>query len=128
MKSKSHKSRFTGIFDMDGKRIYNGDKIQVHDNNTFNKDKIIGTVVWRNGSYEFKGNHWCKYNIYAWRKSIQILQKGRKSVYELSDFDDLWQKWEAGNLNIKTEERPLIKKAFEDAFRMGQEIIMEQEL
>jgi hypothetical protein len=117
MKSNSHLDKFTGIYDMNGKPICNGDKIRVHDNDAmkFKKGPIVGTVIWKNGNYQFKGNHWCEYNIYAWRKSVEVLESGRESVYENSTIDE----WESKNLNFTITDRVLIRKAFKDGFVEG---------
>ena len=119
MKSNSHLDSFTGIYDMNGKPICNGDTIRVHDNDAFKKEPIVGTVIWKNGNYQFKGNHWCEYNIYAWRKSVEVLESGRESVYTGSTIDELLEKWESKNLNFTITDRVLLRKAFKDGFVEG---------
>jgi hypothetical protein len=118
MKSNSHLDKFTGIYDMNGKPICNGDTIRVHDTDVvkFKKEPIVGTVIWKNGNYQFKGNHWCEYNIYAWRKSVEVLETDRESVFESSTIDELLEKWESRNLNFMITDRVLIRKAFRDGF------------
>ena len=124
MVSTSHLDKFTGIYDMNGKPICNGDKVTVHDNaaNKFKKEPIIGTVIWKNGSYIFNGNYWCNYNIYAWRKSIEVLESNRESIYKNSNIDELLETWESENLNFLITDRILIRKAFKEAFNLAQEI------
>jgi hypothetical protein len=121
MESNSHSDKFIGIYDMNGKPICNGDKIRVHDNDAvkFKKEPIVGTVIWKNGNYQFKGNHWCEYNIYAWRKSVEVLESSRESVYESSTIDELLEKWEMKNLNFTITDRVLIRKAFRDGLIEG---------
>jgi len=121
MESKSHMDKFTGIYDMNGVPICNGDKIRVHDVSAYNfkKDSIVGTVVWKNGSYSFKGNHWCEYNIYAWKKSIEVLETDREPVYSKSDIDEMLETWESKNLNFTITDRVLIRKAFRDGMIEG---------
>jgi len=121
MESNSHLDKFIGIYDMNGKPICNGDKIRVHDNDAvkFKKEPIVGTVIWKNGNYQFKGNHWCEYNIYAWRKSVEVLESSRESVYESSTIDELLEKWEMKNLNFTITDRVLIRKAFRDGLIEG---------
>ena len=128
MKSQSHKSTFIGIYDMNGIPICNGDRIRVHDKATMKKDDIVGTVIWKNGSYEFEGNHWCKYNIYAWRKSIEVLESGRTPIYDLPTMKEALDDFEHRNFRLIADKdellkhyRLLIKKAFEEAYKMGLE-------
>lgn len=123
MKSKSHLDKFTGIYGMNGVPICNGDKVRVHDTDAakFKNEPIVGTVIWKDGNYQFKGNHWCKYNIYAWRKHIEVLETDRESVYKTSTLDELLEVWESKNLNFTVTDKVNIRKAFRDAFLMGQE-------
>jgi hypothetical protein len=113
MESNSHLDSFTGIYDMNGVPICNGDTIRVYDSG---KEPIIGTVIWKNGSYVFSGSHWCEYNIYAWRDEIEVLETDREPVFESSTIDDLLEKWESKNLNFMITDRVLIRKAFRDGF------------
>jgi hypothetical protein len=47
MESNSNLDKFTGIYDMNGKPICNGDKIRVHDTDAvkFKNEPIVGTVI-----------------------------------------------------------------------------------
>lgn len=119
LKSTSHLDKFTGIYDMNGVEICNGDKIQVHDNNYYKKDPVIGVVIWKDGNYQFKGNHWCNYNINAWRYSIEVLESNRESIYESLNLEELLEKWEQKNLSFMTTDRKLIRQAFRDAYKLA---------
>ncbi len=123
VESKSHLDKFTGIYDMNGVPICNGDKVRVHDTDLgkFKKEPIIGTIIWKNGNYQFKGNAGFNYNIYAWKESIEVLETDRESVYETSTLDELLEEWESKNLNFLIHDRVNIRKAFRDAFILGQE-------
>jgi len=111
MESNSHLDKFTSIHDMNGVPICNGDTIRVYDSG---KEPIIGTVIWKNGSYVFDGTHWCEYNIYAWRDKIEVLETDRPSIYKESTINELLESWERKNLNFLLTDRKLIRKAFID--------------
>lgn len=111
MESNSHLDKFTSIHDMNGVPICNGDTIRVYDSG---EEPIIGTVIWKNGSYVFDGTHWCEYNIYAWRDKIEVLETDRPSIYKESTINELLESWESKNLNFLLTDRKLIRKAFID--------------
>lgn len=121
MVSKSHLNVFTGIFDMKGNPINNGSTIQVHDTGAKLRGDvpIIGKVIWKNGSYQFKGNHWCNYNIYAWRKNIEVIDTESTPVFESNTLDELYEEWSRKNMTFLTKERKLIEKAYKDGFIEG---------
>jgi hypothetical protein len=124
MKSKSHLDKFTGIYDMNGVPICNGDKVRIHDTDLgkFKKEPIIGTVIWKNGNYQFKGNVGFNYNIYAWRHNVEVLETDRESIYATSDLDEMLDEWEHKNLTFLITDRAIIRKAFKDAYLLAQTV------
>ncbi len=113
MKSTSHKSVFTGILDMNGNKIYNGSEVVVHENNTFHPTNK-GKVVWKEGGYQIKGT-WCKYDVYAWRKSIEVVTPKTKPLFIMEDMDSAWEDF-SRTLGILEKSRAEIKRAFKYAY------------
>lgn len=110
MKSTSHRSVFTGILDMNGNRIYNGSKVHVHDHPEIYK-KNDGIVIWRKGNYEVKGTYH-QYNVYAWRKNIEVLiPKATKPYFHKENMEDEWESF-SRTLSIMEKSRAEIKRAF----------------
>lgn len=74
--NEEYEQDYTDSYDMNGTKIYEGDKVEViENNNQFHKNNI-GIVTWGKGNYFVEGT-WCKYNVYAWRDSIKVLESKR---------------------------------------------------
>lgn len=122
--SKSHHDIHTGILDMNGVPILKDSMIRIHDKD-FSKTEKIGKVQWKNGSYVCKGTS-CEYNVYSWRKSIEVLDPVHPSKFPTFDeLEDLSYKFERGEFGILTpsEHRSIFRKAF----KLGYESKIEQE-
>ncbi len=118
MKSTSHKSVFTGIVDMNGNKIYNGSKVKVHDNPIHKTNQ--GIVVWKKGNYQVQGAAF-DYNIYAWRKSIEVLiPKAVKPIFHKETIESEWETF-SRTLGIMEKSREEIKRAFKYAWESAKE-------
>ena len=131
MESKSHKDKFTGIYDRNGVPINNGDDVLVHHYNTYPKHPYKCKVMWKHGwvlkSLD-KSGQGSDYNVYAWRHAIEVTKTGNKSIFELKSFQDVKDKWFSKNapFTVSGEERKLLHKCFEEAFKLGQELKQEE--
>lgn len=125
MKSKSHKDKFTGVYDRNGIPINNGDDVFVHHYNTYPKYPYKCKVIWKHGwvlkGKEGEGNN---YNVHYWRKAIEVVKTDNKSIFELESFDEIKNKWFSKNVNfiMSVENRRLVDKCFDEAFKLGQEL------
>jgi hypothetical protein len=127
-KSTSHNDIFTGILDKNGFPILKTSLIQITDS----KKDILGKVVWKNGSYVFrpidlkKNKYYCEYNIYAWRKSIVVVNSESNSFFHEANMQESLEFWERKELTFTTsiEER----KIFRRAFQLGYESVIENKL
>ena len=131
VKSESHLDKFTGIYDKNGVPIYNGDNVLVHHYNTYPKHPYKCKVIWKHGwvlkaEKEHEGSN---YDVYAWRKAIEVLNTNNKSIYELNSYQEIKDKWFFKNVNfmITGEQRKLLHKCFEEAFKLGQEQLKQNE-
>ena len=117
MKSTSHKSIFTGILDMNGNKIFNSSEIYVHDRveSDMYKKNNKGKVGWKEGSYVVSGGRCEGYNIYAWRKKIEVINPKTKPLFVKEDFDSSWQTF-SRTLGITEPSRKEIKRAFKYAY------------
>lgn len=128
MESNSHRDKFTGIYDRNGIPINNGDDILVYHQNSHPKHPYKCKVIWKHGwvlkGKESKGNN---YDVYSWRKSIEVAKTDNKSIFELKSFEDIKQRWFSGNVSfmVTGEQRRLVEKCFEEAFKLGQELKQE---
>lgn len=128
-KSKHHKDKFTGIHDRNGVPINNGDDVLVHHYNTYPKYQYKCKVIYKHGwvlkGKESEGNG---YDVYAWRKAIEVVKSDNPSIFELKSFEDIKRKWFRVNVSfmVAGEQRKLVEKCFEEAFKLGQELKQEQ--
>ena len=110
---------------MNGVPILKNSTIRVHDNNWDKKEKI-GKVIWKNGSYVCSGTS-CEYNIFAWRKNIEVIDKKYSSKFEElhDEYEELASKFERTEFGVLTpfEHRNIFRKAF----RLGWESRIEKE-
>lgn len=127
MLSKSHKDKFTGIYDKNGIPICNGDDVLVHHYNTYPKHPFKCTVIWKHG-WELRGKEGDGYDVYAWRKTLEVLNTNKESIFELKKFEELKSKWFNKNVTflVTGDERKLLHKCFDEAFKIGQELKQEQ--
>lgn len=123
----NHKDKYTGILDRNGVKINNGDDVLVYHHNTYPKHPYKCKVIYKHGwklkgieKYEGDG-----FDVYAWRKSIEVVKTNNESIFEINSFEELKDKWFQSNIGftIAGEERKLFHKCFEDAFKLGQEQI-----
>jgi len=118
MKSTSHKSVFTGILDMNGNRIFNSSELYVHYKglgSDIYKNENKGKVAWKAGSYVVSGGNCCGYNIYAWRRSIEVTNIKNKQLFIKEDFESSWQTF-SKTIGITEPSRKEIKRAFKYAY------------
>lgn len=118
MKSKSHKSIFTGILDMNGNKIFNSSELYVHDRvseRDIYKKNNKAKIAWKQGNYVVKGGNCDGYNVYAWRKSIEVLNVKTKPLFIREDFESSWHTF-SGTLAITEKSREEIKRAFKYAY------------
>ncbi|MBK7438995.1 MAG: hypothetical protein IPI77_20195 [Saprospiraceae bacterium] len=117
MKSVSHKSSFIGILDMNGNKIFNNSELYVHDRTERDMYKMNsrGKVAWCKGSYIVSGGNCNGYNIYAWRKKIEVLNVRTKPIFIREDFESSWQTF-SRTLGITEPSRKEIKRAFKYAY------------
>lgn len=127
-KSKHHKDKFTGIYDRNGVPINNGDDVLVHHYNTHPKTPYKCKVVYKHGwvlkGKEGYGNN---YDVYAWRKAIEVVKSDNQSIFELKSYQEIKDKWFSKNVSfmIAGEQRKLLNRCFEEAFKLGQELKQE---
>lgn len=117
MKSSSHKSVFTGILDMNGNKIFNNSELYVHyatEKDPYKKNNR-GKVAWKKGSYVVSGGNCNDYNIYGWRKSIEVLNVRTKPLFIREDFESSWQTF-SRTLGITEPSRKEIRRAFKYAY------------
>jgi hypothetical protein len=109
--SKDHNDQFTGILDMNGTPILKGSNIKIHERLTKS-----GHVIWHNGNYICSVSN---YNIYAWRKSIEVLDSQTEPLFRKDTMEDRMEKFERRVLTFMNtlEER----KIFREAFKLGYE-------
>lgn len=119
----SHKDKFTGIYDRNGIPIDNGDDVLVYHHNTYPKQPYKCKVIYKHG-WKLKGNEGDGYDVYAWRKNIEVVNTNNESIFELNSFQEIKDKWFSKNapFSISGEPRKLLHKCFEEAFKLGQEI------
>jgi hypothetical protein len=126
---KSHRDKFTGIYDRNGVPINNGDDVLVHHYNTYPKHPYRCKVIYKHG-WELKGkeSEGNGYDVYAWRKAIEVVGTDNPSVFELKTYQEIKDKWFGKNVSfmISGEERKLLHKCFEEAFKLGQELKQEE--
>jgi hypothetical protein len=117
MKSISHKSSFIGILDMNGNKIFNNSELYVHDRTEGDiyKKNCRGSVAWRKGSYIVSGGNCDGYNIYAWRKSIEVLNVRTKPLFIKEDFLSSWEDF-SRSLSVMEPNKDAIKRAFKYAY------------
>ena len=127
-----HKNKDIGILDKNGVKIQNGDNVLVHHFNSFPKQPYKCTVVYKYGwkLKSDKGVEGNDYDIYAWRKSIEVIKTDNISLYDFSNYTELKDVWFIKNapFTIVGEQRLLLKKCFEDAFKLGQEEVITKKL
>lgn len=121
-----HTDKNTGILDMNGIYINNGDNVIVFHGNTYPKTPYNCKVIWKHGwklTTNDKSGNGDNYDVYAWRKSIQVVNSNNRSEFQTYNLKQLKDKWMQKNIgvNISTEERKRLLQCFEDAFRLGQE-------
>ena len=118
MKSTSHKSVFIGILDMNGNKIFNNSELYVHDRligyDMYKKDNRA-KVAWKHENYIVSGGSCDGYNIYAWRKSIEVMNVRTKPLFIREDFESSWQVF-SRTLVISEPSRKEIKRAFQYAY------------
>ena len=125
MEAKSHKDKFTGIYDRNGVPINNGDDILVHHYNSYPKHPYKCKVIYKHGwilkGKESEGNG---YDVDAWRKAIEVIKSDNPSIFESKSFEDIKSKWFRKNVGfmIAGEQRKLLDLCFEEAFKLGQEL------
>jgi hypothetical protein len=124
MKSKSHHDPYTGILDMNGIPIMKNCTVRIHDAGWSRREQI-GKVKWKQGSYVLKGKDVSEYNIFAWRKKVEVIEPKSLSKYDDNEFEELYYKFEQREFKIMTphEHRQIFRKAF----RLGWESKIEQE-
>lgn len=92
-KSKSHNDLYTGILDRKGQPIYKNSTIAIYDNyREINRENnpYIGKIVWKDGNYSFKSKGVLSYNIYAWRKKLEVVNSdGPILFHELTIQEEL---------------------------------------
>jgi hypothetical protein len=117
MKSTSHKSVFTGILDMNGNKIFNNSMLYVHDRvyNDPYKNKNTGKVAWCKGSYIVSGGNCNGYNVFAWRKNIEVIGPKTKPLFIKEDLDSAWETFRR-TLSIHEPSRREIERAFKYAY------------
>jgi hypothetical protein len=121
-----HKNKYIGILDKDGVKINNGDDVLVHYSNYTYNCKVVYKQGWKlvstDGTKNGEG-----FDVYAWRKSIQVVKTDNESVFITHNLQELKDKWVEQNVSflITGNERKLIHKCFEDAFKLGQEQLKE---
>ena len=117
MKSISHKSSFIGILDMNGNKIFNNSELYVHDRteDDIYKKNNRGRVAWCRGNYIVSGGKCDGYNIYAWRKKIEVLNVRTKPLFIREDFLSSWDRY-SKTLFIMNPNRDEIKRAFKYAY------------
>lgn len=129
MEAKSHKDKFTGIYDRNGIPIKNGDDVLVYHFNTYPQHPYKCKVIYKHG-WKLKGKdgYGNNYDVHAWRKSIEVTKSDNPSIFELKSFQEVKDKWFSKNVSflVNGEQRKLIHKCFEDAFKLGQELKQEQ--
>jgi len=121
----SHKDKYTGILDKNGVKIHNGDEVLVHHHNTYPKHPYSCKVIYKHGwklkaDKKYEGDD---FDVYAWRKSIEVIKTDNASVFEFNSFEELKDKWFQQNIGftITGEQRKLLYQCFDDAFKLGQE-------
>jgi len=117
--SKSHLDKFTGIYDMNGVPICNGDTICVYEKSTYNHTNLR-VVAWKNGSYYAKDCH-CEYNIYAWRKSIEVMDSPLPSIYEVNSTDEEIEAFLWKEVSFMGATRKNVVDAFRDGMKFAQQ-------
>jgi hypothetical protein len=124
-----HKNKFTGILDKNGVKINNADTVLVYHHNSYPKHPYNCTVVYKHG-WKLKSNDDSKqgtdYDVYSWRKSIEVVSSNNESVFITKNFNELKEDWFHRNVSIMAsrEEIQLLYKCFEEAFLLGQEEII----
>lgn len=118
----------TGILDINGVMISNGDDVLVHHYNTYPKHPYKCKVIWKHGwklKADKKGDGH-GYDVYAWRKSIEVVKTDNESLFDFSSYEELKDKWFQKNapFSIIGEERKRLHQCFEEAFKLGQEQIL----
>lgn len=124
MKSKSHHDPYTGILDMNGVPIMKNCTVRIHDPGWSKKEKI-GKVTWKQGSYVLKGKNVSEYNIFAWRRNVEVIEPKSLSKYDDTEFEDLCSRFEREEFEILTPIEH--RKIFRKAFRLGWESRIEKE-
>ena len=126
MKSKSHLDKYTGILDMNGAPILKNSTIRIHDKGWGSENYYEAKVKWKQGSYVAMGKGVSQYNIYAWRKKIEVIDPSKtSSKFDDTEFEDLCSRFEREEFNIITPIEH--RKIFRKAFRYGWESRIEKE-
>lgn len=120
------KEKYTGILDKNGVKINNGDDVLVYHYNTYPKHPYNCKVVYKHGwklVSTDKTNYGKDYDVYAWRKAIEVIKTDNESIFLCDNFQELKDKWFSKNVSfmITGQERKLLHQCFEDAFKLGQE-------
>lgn len=124
-----HKNKYTGILDMKGSPINNGDDVLVYHHNSTPKEPYKCKVVYKHGwklisTDNGKGGQ--DFDVYAWRRSIEVIKTDNESMFITDSYEELKDEWFRRNVSFLTtsEERKLLYKCFKDAFELGQEQIL----
>jgi len=120
-----HKDKFTGILDKNGVKINNGDNVLVYHYNSYPKHPYNCKVIYKRGWKLISTdgtNNGKDYCVESWRKSIEVVGSG-ESVFITNSYEEIKDKWFQKNVSflITGEQRKLLHKCFEEAFKLGQE-------
>ena len=114
--SKNHNDLFTGILDMNGVPILKGSKIKIHHPYT----RQGGCVIWKEGNYCCSESN---YNIFAWRKNIEVLESKIESLFHKEDMEKTMEYFERVEFGVLTPVE--LRQIFKKAFRLGYESAIE---
>ena len=121
-----HKNKYTGILDKNGVKINNGDDVLVYHHNSYPKNPYYCKVVYKHGWKLIStdgSNQGKDFDVYCWRKSIEVVKTENESVFVTLSYQEIKDKWFHRNVSflITGEERKLLHKCFEEAYKLGQE-------
>lgn len=123
-----HKDKYTGILDMKGIPINNGDDVLVYHHSSIPKEPYKCKVVYKHGwkltstdKGKWKGGQ--DFDVHAWRHSIEVVKTDNESIFITDSYEELKDDWFRRNVSflITGEERKLLHKCFKEAFELGQE-------
>ena len=84
---KSHRDKFTGIYDKNGVPIQNADDVLVHHYNTYPKRPYKCKVIYKHGwKLKGEGGEGNDYDVYAWRHAIEVVGTDNPSIFELNSY------------------------------------------